>query len=186
MQNTRTTGGDDQSAASQAPQIQQFERRTQLSDDRLPYPGTVQQDTPTVKQSDSLSDTVRHTGGTSARVAVILGNTDKYQGRARQCHRRSHPGSHECKTSEAQQRNADRRNLYLEVLQLLGWKAEIITGEVVADNDIIFTRVGEPQLDDSAINRMVSILEVLGENKQGEHPVTKAARNLTPEEVAAV
>jgi hypothetical protein len=98
-------------------------------------------------------------------LALILGNKDKYIGRARQCHRRSHANNTECKTAEAKARNADRRNLYLEVLQLLGYGAKILTGETVADNDIVFERVGPPQLDDFAVARMHEILSALGETE---------------------
>lgn len=122
-----------------------------------------------------MSDTVRQLGPTE--IALILGNRDKYMGRARQCHRRSHPTSHECKTAEAQQRNADRRNLYLEVLMLLGYGAKIYTGETIADNDIVFQRTGDPQIDDIAVARMQTILTALGET-DAEHPVTVATRRL--------
>jgi hypothetical protein len=110
-----------------------------------------------------VSDNVRHKKQTE--IALILGNKDKYMNRARQCHRRSHLNSSECKTDEAKRRNADRRDLYLEVLQLLGYAAQVITGETIADNDITFKRVGTPQIDDVAIGRMQEILTALGETE---------------------
>lgn len=120
-----------------------------------------------------MSDNVRQSGVTE--VALILGNRDKYMGRARQCHRRSHITSHECKTADAQQRNADRRDLFLEVLKMLGYTATVYTGETIADNDITFTKAGEPQINDAAIDRMKTILTALGET-DAEHPVTVATR----------
>jgi hypothetical protein len=128
-----------------------------------------------------MSDNVRQPGITE--IALILGNRDKYQGRARQCHRRSHRTSHECKTPEAQQRNADRRDLYLEVLQLLGYSGQVYTGETIADNDITFAKTGEPQIGEAAIARMQTILTALGETDT-EHPVTVATRK--PVEAATV
>lgn len=121
----------------------------------------------------TLSDNVSQNEVTE--LALILGNRDKYQGRARQCHRRSHRLSHECRTPEAQQRNADRRGLYLEVLSLMGYDGTVYTGETVGDNDITFRKVGEPHVDPASIRRMREILTALGET-DAEHPVTLAAR----------
>jgi len=132
---------------------------------------------------DTLSDSVRQNHQTE--VALILGNKDKYLYRARQCHRRSHPLSPECKTPEAQQRNADRRDLYLEVLQLLGYAAQMLTGETVADNDIVLKKVGHPQLDEVATSRMQQILSALGETETKQpDKINEAIRKHEPEEAA--
>lgn len=157
----RNAGGEQTEPAQSTPSASPI--------DHIPSPS----DPSPVLPSRQLSDTVRQSHQLTAMT--IVGNRDKYMGRARQCHRRSHPANHECKTVEAQKRNGKRRDLYLEILLLLGWSAQVTVGETVADNDIIFKRAGEPQLDQQAVTRMQTILSVLGETDT-EHPVDAALR----------
>ena len=90
-----------------------------------------------VEQRQTASDNT-----TPPTVFAFFGEVEKYQNRARQCHRRTHPSN--TKSEKGRADNVTRRDLFLAALSAAGFSFKIYDGETAADYDIDFQQKKSP------------------------------------------